>query len=495
MNKEILRLTKINKSYSGVPVLNDVDFDVRQGEVHALVGANGAGKSTLVKIISGATQMTSGEIEFEGSSYTYMNPKFSADLGIKIIYQELMLILNFTIGENIFLGQQEGKLGIFNRKKIEKKAQEIIDVFDLGLSSHQQVRDLSVAYMQIVEIAKALSQEVKLLILDEPTAALSDTEVEILFRIIGELKARGVSIIYISHRLEEIFGISDRVTVLRDGYKIATLDTKATNRKELISLMINDKSGAEDIHITSRTAQEPVLEVQGLTGTSFKDISFTVRAGEVVGLEGLVGSKRTEIARAIFGADRIISGKITLNGQDMRFHHPAEAIKNGVILIPEDRKNQGAITSLPVKWNTTLSILSEIRKWLFVKNHEETEIVGRMIERLNIKLNHMNQEVATLSGGNQQKVVVSKGLAVKPKLIIMDEPTRGIDVGAKREIYALIDELAGNGTAILLITSEIDEMIALADRLVILSEGRVVTELDKNEFEKEVILNYASGDK
>lgn len=493
MNENLLKIEKLTKSYGGNKVLEDVSIEIKTGEIHALVGANGAGKSTLIKTISGAIEPDSGVITFDGINYSCTNPILSSQLGIEVIYQELNLVSNLSVAENIYLGQKfDSKF--FSNKDVNARAQEILDVFELDLHPTTLVRDLSVAYMQIVEIAKALSHNVRLLILDEPTAPLTEKEVKILFRLIKQLQEKGVSIIYISHRLEEIFEISDRVTVLRDGKKIETMSTRDTNRKALIELMINNDFDEVYPPINDQIG-EPVFTARNLSGKNFRDISFTVHAGEVLGLEGLVGSRRTEIIRSLFGADPIVGGEILLGNEVIGIKNPSEALKLGIAMIPEDRKTQGIIGNLSVVWNTTLTILQKIQKFLVVENRKEKAIFDNLADVLSIKFHDGGQPASTLSGGNQQKIVFGKGLVSNPKVIMMDEPTRGIDVGAKKEIYKLISDLAHKGLAIIFVSSDLDEMIGLCNRLIILSEGEIVTELKHDEFTKHTILNYASGSK
>lgn len=494
MSNLILSLKNISKSYSGVTVLNSIDLDIRKGEVHALVGANGAGKSTLIKTVSGAILPDSGTITFDGYDYLGMTPSLSSDLGIEVIYQEFNLIPSLTVAENIYLGQELFKYGLFDLNPIIKKAENVLRIFELDIKPDTLVRDLPVAYMQIVEIAKAMSRDVRVLILDEPTAPLTEKEVTILFALLNQLKEAGVSIIYISHRLEEIFEISDRVTVLRDGKRISTRYTKDTNRSEIIADMINNS--LEEVYPPiNEDLGDIVLEVKNFSGESFEKINFTVRAGEVFGLEGLVGAKRTEIVRAIFGADKHIGGEILLFGQPVTINNPERATRYGIAMIPEDRKNQGVISNLSVRWNTSLVILREFLKLGVINSDLEKNTVSHLLKILHVKLREDGQSVATLSGGNQQKIVLAKWLASNPKLIIMDEPTRGIDVGAKKEIYNLISDLARQGLAIILISSEIDEMIGLCNRMLVLCEGEAISELTHENFDKQQILDYASGTK
>jgi ribose transport system ATP-binding protein len=491
----LLSLRQITKSYAGVKALDDVSLDIREGEVHALVGANGAGKSTLIKAVSGAITPDSGVIVYAGNEHAGMTPQLSSALGIEVIYQDFNLVPSLSVAENIFLGNRIGNRRLVDFKAMELEAAKILGVFGLDIRVNELVKHLSVAYRQIVEIAKALSHNIRLLILDEPTAPLSTNEVEVLFRLIRSLKARGISIIYISHRLEEVFEICDSVTVLRDGKKIVTLKTAETNRRELIERMINSDIGDEFPPRLGRCREEPLLEAKNLSGDGFRNITFSVRKGEILGICGLVGSKRTEVVRAIFGADRLQSGELCFEGKPVRFKSPHEAIERGVTLIPEDRNTQGVTLNLPIKWNLTATILKRISRFLVINDRKENEIVDRYRELLKIKMAGGGQKVSSLSGGNRQKIVLGKCLASEPKLLIFDEPTRGIDVGAKKEIYTLINELADRGLGVILISSEMDEMIGLSDRLIIIAEGEVTGELDRREFDKTVILDLESGNK
>lgn len=491
----LLSLQNIEKSYGNVKVLHDVSLDIIKGEVHALVGANGAGKSTLIKTVSGAIKPNSGKIVYEGTAYDSMTPQLSGSLGIEIIYQEFNLVPSLTVAENIFLGNKVNDSKIVNFREMQAKADEILKTFGLDLKSTDYIKDLSVAYKQIVEIAKALSKDIKLLVLDEPTAPLTNTEVEVLYRIVRELKERGVSIIYISHRLEEVFELSDRITVLRDGHKIVTLDTDKTNRKELIGYMISTELGEEYPDREGMQKEDVLLEVKNLFGNGFHDINFKVHEGEILGICGLVGAKRTEIVRTIFGADRLKSGEIYFKGKKVDIKSPTDAIALGITMVPEDRKSQGVVLRLSIGWNLTLANLKRLSRGIVLDKKKEKNVVEKYKDALSIKMGKIEDPVSSLSGGNQQKVVISKWLASDPKLIIFDEPTRGIDVGAKKEIYNLINSLADQGLGVILISSEMDEMIGLSDRMIVLSEGRITGWVEKNEFAKPYLLDLASGDR
>lgn len=429
----LLSLQNISKSYGGLKALHDVSLDIREGEIHALVGANGAGKSTLIKTISGAITPDTGKIVYDGVEYAAMTPQLSGSLGIEIIYQEFNLVSSLSVAENIFIGNRVGSGRLVDFKAMEAKSRDILDVFGLPINPKDLVKDISVAYMQIVEIAKALSHKLRLLVLDEPTAPLTNKEVEVLFKLVRSLKEQGISVIYISHRLEEIFDLCDRVTVLRDGQKITTLNTSETNRKDLISHMINSDLGDEYPVRKGKQRDEVLLEVRNLHGKGFRNVSFTVNKGEILGLGGLVGSKRTEVVRAIFGADAYKSGEVHFEGEKVHLKTPFDAIAKGIALIPEDRNGQGVTPNLSIRWNMTAAVLKKISKCFVINTRKENEIIEKYQKILKIKMANANQPVAALSGGNRQKVVLGKVLASIPKLIIFDEPTRGITSAPKRK--------------------------------------------------------------
>ena len=493
-DKNVLELNKIIKSYSGVQVLQEVSFDVKQGEIHALVGANGAGKSTLIKTVSGAIVPDSGEIIYKGHRCDAMTPQLSNSLGIEVIYQEFNLVPSLSVAENIYIGNRISGKKLFSQKILESKADKILEMFGhLGFKSTDLVKNLSVASQQIVEVAKALSRDVQLLILDEPTAPLGNKEVDVLFKVIRSLREQGVSIIYISHRLEEVFELSDRITVLRDGKKVVTVNTKDTNRKQLITYMINSELEDEYPDRAGYETDRVLLKVDKLCGKGFQDISFQVKKGEIFGIVGLVGAKRTEVIRAVFGADPLVSGDVYFDGELQMIKSPTDAIRLGIVMVPEDRKTQGVVLNLSIKWNITMAILRFLSRFTKINFKKENEVVKNYKSVLSIKMASEEIPVTSLSGGNQQKVVLSKWLASEPKLMILDEPTRGIDVGAKKEIYKLINALADQGIGIILVSSEMDEMIGLSDRMVVLAEGKMVGFFERDEFDKQNILDYASG--
>ncbi len=491
----VLSVQNISKRYAGIQALNDVSIDFIKGETHALVGENGAGKSTLIKIISGAEVPDSGRLIFEEKTFDKMTPHLSQMMGIATIYQEFNLFPSLSVAENMYMGDEltssEKKL-IYNKKEYVEKAREVLSKMNVDIQPEELVANMTTAKMQLVEIAKAIAKDAKILIMDEPTAPLSTKETEDLFELINLLKQRGVTIIYISHRLEELYRIADRLTVLRDGKHISTSNTDEVTRQELIFQMANKK--VEEKRYTSTWATDNVaIEVKNLCGNGLEDVSFKVRSGEILGIGGLLGAGRTELARLIFGADKLTSGEILLDSKPVIIKNPKQAVLNGIAYVPEDRKQHGAILSLPINWNITLPILKRISRSIFIKKQDENSIVDTQKNNLRIKAATMTQNVSSLSGGNQQKVVLAKWLSSKPKILILDEPTRGVDVGAKQEIYQLIDDFAKEGIAVILISSELDELLNVSDRLIVLNEKRIVGFIEKNEFSQTAVLAMASG--
>lgn len=490
--RNILELRHISKQYTGVKALDDVSISFRRGEVHALMGENGAGKSTLIKTLSGAIQPNDGEIVFEGTTYTHMEPHQAMELGIHVIYQEFNMMPELSVAENIFMGQQLGGGVLFNKSITEERAQKILDGMHVKINARETVKNLSVANMQLVEIAKALTRDVKVLVMDEPTAPLTDAEVETLFEIVQMLKSKGVTIIYISHRIAEVFQISDRVSVLRDGRFIKTVMTNEVDRDELIRLMVG-REVSDTYPKRDFAPGEVVLELRDVCGNGVENVSFAVRSGEIFGLSGLVGAGRTETMRMIFGADPIDSGEVLLNGQPVHPKHPAEAVKLGIGLIPEDRKQQGLLLDLPIFTNISMATMRDISHFTVVNSRAEKENVNRLVEAVTIKTPSIAQLVRNLSGGNQQKVVLAKWLAANCKVLIFDEPTRGIDVGARHEIYKLMNELCRQGIAIVMISSDMEEILGMSDRIMVLCEGHPAGILEREAFSQETILSLASG--
>jgi ribose transport system ATP-binding protein len=488
----VLSLKDITKKYPGVLALNNVSLDFFEGEVHALLGENGAGKSTLIKAVSGAIDLDGGVILVNQREYTKMTPHLSRSLGIEVIYQEFNLIPTMSVAENIFLGDRTGKSPLVDFGSMKFKAREIFKFFNVDIDPDTLVQDLSPAMQQIVEIAKAVSKNVKILIMDEPSAPLSVSEVEHMFEIIRHLKQRGVTVIYISHRLEEVFRISDRVTVMRDGRYVATKLTKDTNRKELISLMVG-RELKENYPSRLNPPGEIALEVKNLSGNGDKDISFSVRKGEILGISGLVGAGRTELAMLLFGAAPIEAGEIWVEGKLVQIQSPQDAIQKGIGLLTEDRKGKGLFLEMGVGWNISFPIIRKLSKYGVVDTKTENEIAEKYRQRINIKTPSLMQRVINLSGGNQQKVVLAKSLAAESDILIFDEPTRGIDVGAKQEIYNLMRELANSGIAIIMISSDMEELLGMSDRIIVLSEGELAGEVLKEQFSQDYILDLASG--
>lgn len=490
--KTILSLRHIEKTYPGVQALCDVNLDFYEGEVHALCGENGAGKSTLIKIISGAVKPSQGEIIYMGKSYGEMNPGLSEALGIQVIYQELVLVPALSVAENMFLGTKKIKKGFVDFDTLYKEAEETLKKIGAGFGPDMLVKNLKVANQQMVEIAKAVCKKAKFIIMDEPTAPLTEKEVALLFEIIRELKKEKVTIIYISHRLDEIFQVADRITVFRDGKKIATSYTDEVNKQQLIKLMTG-RELKETFPLRSQKHGEVVFEGRNISGNGVKNISFQLHKGEILGIAGLVGAGRTELAHVLFGAERMENGDLILEGKKLSLRSTKDAIQKGISLVPEDRKSQGLLLDKGTDFNIVLPSLKRISKNMMVNRNSEKDIVNRYKDILRIKTPNIQRPVKNLSGGNQQKVVLAKWLATSPKVLIFDEPTRGIDVGAKQEIYKLMNDLAQSGLAIVMISSEMEELLGMSDRIIVLCEGRKSGEIEKKDFSQELVLSYASG--
>ncbi|MCD8152685.1 MAG: sugar ABC transporter ATP-binding protein [Clostridiales bacterium] len=489
--KPILSLKGIRKVFPGVVALNNVSIDFYPGEVHALIGENGAGKSTFIKTITGAHAPDGGTITIDGKTYEAMTPAIARSHGIECIYQEFNLIDILSAAENICYGEKIGKF--VNQKKMNEIAQKIFDDFGVDINPSTLVRDLTPGHMQIVEIAKSVSKECKVLILDEPTAPLSVAEVEILFRIVNQLRDKGVAIIFISHRLDEVFELTDRVSILRDGEYITTLMTKETNRAELIKYMVGREMTAT---FPERHAEigDVALELKNLTGNGVKNISFKAHKGEILGVSGLVGAGRTEIMKVVYGAEKKQWGEVYINGELANIKTPNEAMhKYGVCLIPEDRKREGCFLSETISWNIVYNILGKISKGGFINRKKEAEIADYYGKAMRIKAPNLDKtKVMTLSGGNQQKVVVGNALATESEIVIFDEPTRGIDVGAKYEIYELMNQMCEDGKCVVMITSDMEELLGMSDRIVVFGERCLAGELTKDQFSQELNLDMAS---
>lgn len=489
----IVELKNITKTYPGVVALNDVSLGFKPGEVHAICGENGAGKSTLIKVMAGAATPEEGEIFVNGEKITAMDPGLSRQLGIEVIYQELILAPHVSVAENIYMGTRFGKSIVVDWNTMNEKAQSILDSMDItAFKATDIVENLKTANRQLVAIAKAISMNVKFLIMDEPTAPLGEHEVQVLLRIVKELKKKGVTIVYVSHRLDEVFEISDRVSVFRNGQWIKTMNTCDTDKNELIKLMVGRDIGSTYPERNSKIG-DVVLEAKNIVAEGVKNVSFSVRAGEVLGIGGLVGSGRSELVNTIFGAQKMQSGEIFIKGKKVDINSPSKAIENGIGLIPEDRKLHGLMLEKDVGFNLSICILETISKYCVVDFKTEEQKQREIIERLRIKLPHAGVLAKTLSGGNQQKVVLAKWLLAEADVLIFDEPTRGVDVGAKQEIYQLINELTDKGMAVIMVSSDMEELMGVPDRIIVLHEGECTGGLDKKDFSQVEILKLTSG--
>lgn len=497
----ILKMSGISKAFPGVKALDNVQLELYKGEVHALMGENGAGKSTLMKILCGVYQPDSGVIEYKNRNVTWKDTLEAKLNGISVVHQELKLSPNLSIAENIFMGTvlPKNKFGMVKWTEVYEKAAVVLESIGSTLDSRTLVSSLSIAEQQMVEIARALSFQAEVLIMDEPTATLTDKEIDKLFVIIDQLKAKGVAIVYISHRMDEIFKISDRCTVFRDGQWVSSLPIEETNPDHLVKLMV----GREPKDIFQRQPnsgvevkeQVPVLEIKGLSDNKVIDkINLQVYPGEVVGLAGLVGAGRTELVRTIFGSVANKSGEIWINGKQVDIASHRDAIENGIALVPESRKEQGLFLDLSVKENIAMTMMQKYTNAGILNWKEIHQEAADYIQKLRIKVSSPEQKVINLSGGNQQKVVLAKWLLIQPKVLLLDEPTRGVDIGAKAEIYKIIDELAKSGMAILMISSELPEILSVSDRVLVMHEGKIRANLPRAEANQEKIMYYATGE-
>ena len=489
----ILEMHGIEKSFPSVKALTHIDLDIMEGEVHAIVGENGAGKSTLMKILAGVLRQDAGTIRMYDQEIEIASAEHAIKLGISCIHQELTVFHLLDVAKNIYLGNLPMKGKIIDLRKLYLDTQNVLALMELNLSPKTLCRDLSVAQQQMVEIGRAVSRNAKILIMDEPTSSLTEKEKGVLFRIIQTLKEKNVSIFYVSHKLEEVKEISDRITILHDGKKVRTVRTAEVTYTEIVEDMIGRKL-ENFFHKESAEFGETVLEVEGLSlAGKFSDVSFTLKSGEIVGMFGLIGAGRSEIAGAIFGTERRDRGSIRIHGKPVAVKRVSQAIKNGLCLVPEDRKQQGLVLKLDVSTNTAMLKIKKHSKFGFVSKKLEKETTEHYIQSLDIKTPSIRQTVSNLSGGNQQKVVLSKWLSMNPRILIVDEPTRGIDVGAKAEIYALLTKLARSGVAILFISSELPETMGICDRVLTVFEGRVTASIDRKDFSSSVIMNAALG--
>ena len=495
MDQPILEMKNINKAFNGITVLNKVNFSVKKGEVHALMGGNGAGKSTLMKILTGVYTADSGDILIEGKPVSIKSFDDAKANKISMIFQEFSLVPTLTVAQNIFLTREDKtSLGLLNDKECEKKTEVLLKELGVDIRPSDVVQNLGVGYWQMTEIAKALSQEAKILIMDEPTSSLTQTETEVLFKFINQLKAKGYAIIYISHRMDEIFEICDRITILRDGQYITTEDCSETDLDTVIQYIVGQEFDQAFEYQEREYSKEapPIFEVKNVSaGDKVQNINLKIQPGEIVGIAGLMGSGRTELVRCLFGIDSIDSGEIYVDGKKRSINSAKDAIDAGIALIPEDRRVQGLVLEHSVKDNMILPILSKVNKGLFIDNKKANEISNQLVKKLNVKTDDIFKKSGLLSGGNQQKIVLAKWLANHPTVLLLDEPTIGVDIGAKTEIIDIIRELAVNGKAILVISSEIPELLAMSDRVLVMHQGKIKKELQRTEIKSEEDLQYA----
>ncbi len=489
-DKLLIEMRGIRKEFSGVVVLDDVDFDLRAGEVHVLVGENGAGKSTLIKIMGGIYSKDGGEMFLGGKPFDAASVHEASAAGIRIIHQELSLVPKLTVAENIYLGDEPRK-GIFvDYTKMYEDVQKWISDMGLSLDAHAEIDTLTIAEQQMVEVIRAISFGAKVIVMDEPTSSLTDREIETLFKYILMLKEQGIGIIYISHRMSELHQIADRVSVLRDGKCVGTKEMKDTTIDELVSLMVG--RNIENFYVKKcAKTDEVLLEVEGLTTDYVENVNFTLHKGEILGFSGLVGAGRTETMRAIFGIDKIHSGTIKIAGKEVKINSPASAYEAGIAMITEDRKLSGLFMGQTIRFNMTIRSCREFIKGINVDGKRECELSGRQYDRLKVRATGDGVTVSELSGGNQQKVVIGGVLNTNPKILIMDEPTRGIDVGAKAEIYAIMSELAEAGMAIIMVSSELPEILNISDRIVVMCNGKVTAKMDVENATEEAIMRKA----
>lgn len=494
MDNVVIKMININKSFFDNHVLHDVNFSLCAGEIHALMGENGAGKSTLMKILSGVLKADTGEIEAFSNKVTINNINDAKKLGIRMVFQELNLMKDLTVAQNIYIGREPRKGFLIDDTETNILAKQVFDSMHVDIEPTVLVKDLTIGQQQMVEIAKAISDDVKVLILDEPTAALSEKEVVELFRILKTLKEHGVAMIYISHRMDEIFKITDKITVLRDGYFIDTLKTKDTNRDEIIKLMIGRTLKFEVKKHSDVAPDSPiVLEAKNITrGKMVRDVSFVLRKGEILGFAGLMGAGRTETMRCVYGADRKQKGKIFVNGKRAKIHSPNIAIEKGICYLSEDRKLLGLMNERPIVDNESLSAIRKFSRLSFIRDKKMNDEIEALNERLQVKYPSLYASIKNLSGGNQQKTIIARWFLKDPDIFIFDEPTRGVDVGAKSEIYNLLKEMAKNGKSIIVVSSELAEIQQVCDRVIVMCEGRITANLDIKEVTQETVMRYAT---
>lgn len=494
MGGKLLEMKGVTKRFPGVYALKGVDFELEGGEVHALLGENGAGKSTLMKILNGIYSIDEGKIFIKGNGVQITGVKDAQKYGISIIHQEISLVPYLTIAENIYLGREPlTKAGFIDKRTMYENAQKFLDDFDLGLSAKTIIHTLNVAQQQMIEIIKAVSFHSKIIVMDEPTSSLTEKEVDFLFKTIRNLKEQGVGMVYISHRMNELFEITDRITVMRDGTYIGTVKTKETTNEKLISMMVGRDLTNYYVRDFSPSG-ESVLKVSNLTKKGvIENASFELRKGEILGFSGLVGAGRSELMKCIFGLDSFEQGEIFVNGEKATIKNPNDAIRNRIAFVTENRKEEGLFLIQSVRYNITIKIMHEFINFFKVDSNYENNKTNNYIKELSIKTPSPDQEVKNLSGGNQQKVLISRWLATKPKVLILDEPTRGVDVGAKAEIYSIMNRLVKEGVSIIMISSELPEVINMSDRVAVMCNGKIQTILNKERLSQETIMHYATG--
>lgn len=491
----MIEMSGISKAFSGNVVLNNVSFELKPGEIHALMGENGAGKSTMMKILTGIYKRDEGVIKVDGREVHFNSPQEAEALGIAVIHQELNILPDLTVTENLFLGKEKtyGLFGILKKKEMHEEAKALLARLGLNIDPRMRAGDLSVGKQQIIEIAKAIASDAKYIVMDEPTAALTDREIETLFVTVNELKEKGISFVYISHRMEEIFAICDRITILRDGTYVGVRNIKESSFEEIVSMMVGRELG-ERFPERNATIGDVKLQVKDLCAKgAFDNVSFEIRKGEVLAVAGLMGAGRTEVAQALFGYRKLSNGEVFIDGQAVKINSPIEAMKKKIGFVTEDRKTQGLVLDFSIKENIMLANLEKGSKSGVIKPKLENKMVGEYIEQLRIRTSSADLAAKSLSGGNQQKVVIAKWLGTKPEILILDEPTRGVDIGAKKEIYQIMNNLAEAGVSILMISSELPEVIGMADRVLVMREGKVTGMVSKDNMTQENIMHYATG--
>lgn len=492
---EFLRMEGISKSFPGVQALQDVDFEVTRGEIHGLVGENGAGKSTLMKVLTGALNPDEGRIILRDEHVEIHSPSDSQELGISMIHQELSLIPYLTVGKNVYLGREPRRRipGFIDWKTLYDQTQELLDRLNLDVRARAEAQDLSIAQQQMVEVAKALSLDADLIAMDEPTSSLTDRETEVLFDVMRKLRDQGVAIIFITHRLEEVFEVSDRITVLRDGRHIATAPTVELDHNQVVQLMVGRE--LDNMYPYSETEQRGVvLQAEDLAdGEELHGVSLELQGGQILGVAGLVGAGRTALAETLFGLRQATAGEVRVDGEVVKLHSAKQAIEHGLGFVPEDRKLQGLFLNMAVRENITMSSTSMVSNFGFVNSSKANKLAKEYVEKLDIRTPSLRQRIRNLSGGNQQKVIIARWLTLKPRVLILDEPTRGVDVGAKAEIHGLMRQLAEDGVAVLMISSELPEIIGVSDRILVMHEGRMTGRFERDEATQDMIMHAATG--